>query len=371
MCAISKALNFEQDVFPAVLDVREAFLPYGGEWIGEDERLSLERKVDRGLSILYSACYALACDIVTKRVYGKYHLDWGEDISDAACEAIIPLFGSRKRSSGCLVIVGVIDSLFRQNPYPTGADVKHWLQGTLNRLVSNVIHSRMYDNSPEYVKTAMKVKRYLRNSDRYLVENSIVRGVVIELDSSELMMPEANEIVSACGRVNPMPTAVPEAVDLIMDLLSEDSRWRASIRLPVLCKAVFEILDPRLPDPPPPRRSLLPSEEYLLGRVAEAIGLTIDQARREYEWRKGWVDEVREAFLSAGEDYLYDLCYRDDSRASERQYLAAYLDGCTSVVYGKKYKGSFHNFLLSIRKIWCEHVIRTGLPGFGRFGGRE
>ncbi|MDD3642191.1 MAG: hypothetical protein PHQ19_01825 [Candidatus Krumholzibacteria bacterium] len=365
MCAIEGRSDFERGLLAAARRVREAFLACGGGRIGEAERRVLEEAVKRDMLVLYKACYAFAVDIVTARVKGRFHLDGGEEVGDLACEAVLPLFGHRRRSTGCLAIVGTMNSLFEKNPAPTGEDVVRWLRATVNRLVDGVKCARLYESNPEYVKTARKIDRYVRNSGRFVLADSIVRDALVELDPADLRRPSASEIVSLCGSASSIPASVPAAVDLIFDLLADDPRFRSAVELQVLREAAFRVLDPRLPGLPHQRRPVTPYEEYLLGRAADALEQTLSEAERGYSWRNNFSEAERCAFIEAGRDYLYDLAASGRATQSERSLLAAHLAGCTSAVYETAFKGSFHNFLLYLGKAWRARAASFPAGGSG------
>lgn len=344
-----------RDLAPAFRRIKEAFAPHRDGWIEERSRNRLEEMLSGELLLLYRSCYAFARDLITIRTYGRFALfnfDGSDGVDEAACEAMLKLFGRRLSRTGSLAIVGVVDSLFEKNPAPTHEDIVRWLRGTVTRLVNNLALAELAEKNPQYVKTARKVERYVRGSESYTIEKSVVRLNGAKTDQPADRMPTAGEIVSLCGRYEPLPTNVPSAIDLIFELLAEERRYRPTVPLAALREAVFALLEARIDGHPRQPNPVTPYEVHLVGRAGETAQATLEETERGYAWRGRLSDAEKAAFLKAGEDYLFDLVCRGGTTCSERSYLTAHIDGCTSDLYTKRYKGSFHNFLQHLETAW-------------------
>jgi len=204
------------DLACAFRRISEAFAPHRDGWIEERLRDRLEALVEKELLLLYRCCYALARDCITVRTFGRfsaYDFNGSDEVDDAACEAMLKLFGRRSGRTGCLAIVDVVDSLCAKNAAPEHDDILRWLRAAVTNQVNNLALTRLAGKNPQYVKTARKVERYIRSSERYVLERSIVRPARDASPAAEVHMPHAGEIIALCGHYRPLPTNVPAAAD--------------------------------------------------------------------------------------------------------------------------------------------------------------
>ncbi len=172
--------------------------------------------------------------------------------------------------------------------------------------------------------------------------------------------------MSLCGQIDPQPTNIPAAVDLIFDLLAEQVKFRSEVSLAALRVAVFKIIEPRLPSWTPGVTQKTPWDDLILGRAEKAAVDTLNAAAESYAWRKGFTETEKSAFLEAGADYIFDLVYRGERTMSLHKYLAAHLDECSSVLYETAYKGSMQHFSKYLREDWRRRVTDDRPDKFGK-----
>lgn len=351
-----------KDLLEAFDRIRDVFSSFGVDSIGGLSLPQAEDLVRKELFTLFNSCQSMARDIITAKIYGAhacYSFCVDQDIDVAAAEAVTNLFGHRKTvriksksPTGVLEIVGVVQALYEINPEPEGMDVYFWLRKTVSNHVNNYNYKKLKENSPGYANTGKKIDRFLNKSDRYECKGKYVRDTVVELDSVEGRRASADEIVSLCGHVEPQPTTIPEAIDLIFDLLAEQVKFKSEVSLASLRVAVFRLIEPRLPSLPPELSPKTPREDLMVTRAEKAAADTIAAATVNYAWRKGFTEPEKRAFLEAGKDYLSDIVHRGESSMSTRKYLSAHLDECSSVLYETVYKGSAQHFFKYLLEDW-------------------
>lgn len=355
----ASSTDTHNDLLEAFKGIHNAFSPKGNGYMGDLSLYQIEDHVHAEMFTLFNNCQSMARDIITGKIFGSfacYSYCGDPDVDAAASETIWKLFGHRKcleknhkSQTGILEIVGVVQSLYDKNPEPTGLDAYKWLRKTVFNHVSHYNYEQLAEKNPEYAKTGKKISRFLKNSERYACDGSLVKDISVKLDSPDSRRPSVEEIVTLCGCIEPQPTNIPTAVDLIFDILANNTEFRSKVSINVLRSAVFRLLEPRLPSWTPGVTQKTPWDDFLLGMTERAAMETIDYAKRNYSWRKQFAEAEKAAFLEAGADYLFDVVYRDKPSASLRKYLTAYLEECSSEIYESKYKGSaqyFFDFLL-------------------------
>ena len=365
-----------KNLLDAFIRIRDVFSSFGEGSIGGLSLYQAEDLVQKELFTLYNSCQSMARDIITKKICGAYssyrHCD-DRDVDIAAADAIRNLFGHRKIVSrksksptGVLEIVGVVQKLYEINPEPKGKDACYWLRKTVSNHVSHYNYSQLKEKNPEYANTGKKISRFLKNSGRYECEGRIVRDTAVEFEDTECRQASADEIISLCGQVEPQPTNIPAAVDLIFDLLADQVKFRSEVLLGALRVAVFTIIEPRLPSWFPNVSQKTPWDDLLIGRAEKAAIDTLDEVAASYAWRKEFADFEKSAFLEAGKDYLFDIVYLGEPSMSLHKYLAAHLEDCTSVLYETVYKGSAQHFFKYLLEDWRRRMTNVRLEKFDK-----
>jgi len=326
------------------------------------------------LEVLYKHLYAIAEATLYKKVTCSFIFSCKTpyEIENKAHDIVVETFFKRTGGGFSFMIFDVIDNLFKHNSNPDPEDTFRFFKKVIYTSISNFSRRELGERNPLFMSTAKKLDYYIRNSERYaldkgkVVDNTVEKEVPGPFPTAEYLL-----IISSSM---PIPTNVAKATDCFFNALLETEVFRSAVEISELRKATYKVLEHRLIDGE--LSFLLKGNKTPIDKILEDTMLAarieaLMEIRKSYEGNTNYSQEILEAFLMAGNDYLYDH-EMDSQIESLSRYLSMHLADCKADTYERLYKGRFQHFIKNLKRIWMRKIhanpvvslhIRGGIDG--------
>lgn len=340
-----------EELFQACLRVREEFRQFNQQ--AEEELYAAEARMEKDFIVIANHLCAMA-KVMLKRegnVFfgGAYYSE--QDIRTSAMDLITPLFMNR-RNDRIFEVVHVIIRFFNKNREPEPVNVFFYLRGTVALLLSNYNRKTKKFTDPDYIKTGQNVDAYIRKSTRFTRNGNYIEELSAARTSTGSDIAQKNDLLSLCGRVEPIPDNVPAAVDKVFDVLADSGKFQERVNREVLIATVYSITRKHESEHVP--GSSYPLELYVERALIEMVYEAVQNLEESFRWRGRFSEMEKKAMFSALEDYLIDRMLGGTD--SLYQYLKPHIEGLTNKEFIDKYKGSFQNLTGRAYKILIDKV---------------
>ena len=308
--------------------------------------------IENELRILYIHLKSITESVLLNRLAGSFH-PYDEarqhNISDMAHEVVVEAFFAKGKRTDTLMIFDIVNGLFAKNPEPNGMDIFRYLTSTVKTQISNYNKRTLNRNNPFFSSTAKKIDYYIKNIERYCKRDGIVMDTFVQTKDAT-PFPSSEDVLRLTAG-EPIPTNVAKAVDCIFDSLLKTPMFRSAVRISELRRAAYRMLEHRLIDGEFSVLEVSPKGNLLENMMHAARLESMEEAKSRYNQIDGYTKEELEAFLSAGNDYLYDYASKAKLEPLSK-YLAMYIEECTPELYEMQYKGRFQHFIKTVFQSW-------------------
>jgi len=310
--------------------------------------------IKKELEILYRHLCAMAVATISGMLnvslsYEQFRL---ENLNDTAHDIVVESFFSVSNDGKTFTIFNLLSKLFVQNENPSDLDIFRFLKKSVQRGVSGYSKKVLGERNPLFISTARKLDYYISNTERYKKKNGLVYDSY-EKDERSGSSPTADDLIRlTSGRA--LPTNVAQATDLFFDTLKSAQLFRCAVEISELRNAVYRLLEHRLIDNESIKflgQSIGPGNTLISEILHSARKEALIEVRNVYSQIDGYSPAELEAFICAGDDYLYDYSISASPKPLSR-YLSIHLEGCTTKIYNELYKGRFQHFIKKLFSIW-------------------
>ena len=310
--------------------------------------------INKELEILYRHLCAMAVATISGMLNVSLSHDQfcSENLNDIAHDIVVESFFSVNNDGKTFTIFNLISNLFEQNENPADLDIFRFLKKSVHRGVSGHSKKVLGERNPLFISTARKLDYYISNTERYTKKNGLVYDSY-EKDERLASFPTADDLIKLTSG-GALPTNVAQATDLFFDVLKSAPLFRCTVEISELRKAVYRALEHRLIDGELTKfsgQATEPKGTLILEILHSSRKEALIEARNIYSQMDGYSLVELEAFVCAGDDYLYDYSVSASPEPLSR-YLSIHLEGCTTTIYNERYKGRFQHFIKKLFSIW-------------------
>jgi len=314
--------------------------------------------INKELEILYRHLCAMSVATISGMLNVSYTQDQlrSENLNDIAHDIVVESFFSVSNDSKTFTIFNLLSKLFVKNKNPTDLDIFRFLKKSVKRGVSGYSKKVLGERNPLFISTARKLDYYISNTERYTKKNGMVYDSN-ENDERLASFPTADDLIKLTSG-GALPTNVAQATDLFFDALKSVQLFRCTVEISELRNAVYRALEHRLIDgefTKFSRQSTEPGNTLISKLLHCARKEALIEVRKIYSQIDGYSPDELEAFVCAGDDYLYDYSVSASPEPLSR-YLSIHLEGCTTTIYNERYKGRFQHFIKKLFSIWQEKL---------------